>query len=531
MPAVTSQIDFLELVRKSGLIERDKLDAYLADLAARGESTSDPKQTAVRMIKDGLLTTFHCKQLLLGKWRGFFLLDKYKVINILGAGASGRVYLCQQTRLNRLVAVKILPSQNTQSSDAVERFYREARAVASLNHPNIVRVFDIDHDGRLHFMVLEYVDGSSLQDLIMRHGRLDCTRAGHYIRQAAAGLHHAHEHGWIHRDIKPGNILLDRLGVVKILDLGLARFLQGPQDNLTILHQGQSVLGTVDYISPEQAMSSHQVDIRADIYSLGATFRYLITGQTPFPEGSITNKLLWHQLREPQPIEQLRPDVPPEFVAIINKMMAKNPAHRFQTPGEVMAALMPYTSGLIPAPPESEMPKRLQVFGGITVGPSSSMMGHDTPSSTDIQSLVASSITFTGGIRSPGPLSGGSGGSMSGPKSGGSILDDISTMRWRGASLVAEDDGDETAAAVKPGSFAFIKQRFLALTKGVPMWVVWTVLGSGWLIAMGMILVIALVMFSNPTATPATKDNTKKASVLPATDAIVPAMPKGSAPA
>src|SRR5262249_16468667 len=153
--------------------------------------------------------------------------------------------------------------------------------------PNIVRAHDIDQDGPLHFLVMEYVDGTSLQDIVTRHGPMDLVRACHYVRQAAEGLQHAHAAGLVHRDIKPRHLLLDRAGLVKILDMGLALFFHDSDDNLTKQHDSQAVLGTADYLSPEQAMSSHEVDIRADIYSLGVTFYFLLTGTTPFSDGTV----------------------------------------------------------------------------------------------------------------------------------------------------------------------------------------------------------------------------------------------------
>src|SRR5262249_1213523 len=173
----------------------------------------------------------------------------------------------------------VRPAAQAETTASLERFYREGRAVAILDHPNIVKVHDIDHDGKLHFLVMEYVDGSSLQHVVQLFGRMDITRATHYIAQAARGLQHAHEGGLVHRDVKPGNLTLARQGTIKIPDMGLARFFHDNKDNLTREHDSQTVLGTADYLAPEQALNSHDVDIRADIYSLGATFYFVLTGQ------------------------------------------------------------------------------------------------------------------------------------------------------------------------------------------------------------------------------------------------------------
>src|SRR5262249_53413958 len=219
---------------------------------------------------------------------------------------------------------------------------------------------------KLHFLVMEYVDGASLQEIIKRSGAMDILRSCHYIRQAALGLQHAHESaGIVHRDIKPGNILVDRNGIVKVLGMGLARFFHDEEHILTKKYD-ENVLGTADYLAPEQALDSHSVDIRADIYSLGATFYFCLTGRTPFTEGTVAQKLIWHQTRQPKPIRSLRPEVPAGLVAILEKMMAKDPDQRYQTPIEVAKALAPWTETPIPPPPSGEMPQLSPAAVGAT---------------------------------------------------------------------------------------------------------------------------------------------------------------------
>jgi serine/threonine protein kinase len=356
MPAPTTNDELLDLVRKSGVQEEKKLDAYLEKLRAGSAFPSEPSKLAGYMVRDGLLTNFQAEQLLLGKWRRFNI-GKYKVLERLGAGGMGSVYLCEHKLMRRRVAVKVLPTAKAEDPSSLERFYREARAVAALDHPNIVRAYDIDQDDNLHFLVMEYVDGSSLQEIGKKVGPLDVARACHYMYQSARGLQHAHETaGLVHRDIKPGNILVDRTGVVKILDMGLARFFHDEEDILTKKYD-ENVLGTADYLAPEQALDSHGVDIRADIYSLGATFYFCLTGKTPFSEGTVAQKLIWHQTRQPKPIRGLRTEVPDEVVAIVDKMMAKEVGQRYQTPKEVMDALEPFTQMPIPPPPADEMPR------------------------------------------------------------------------------------------------------------------------------------------------------------------------------
>ncbi len=355
--AVPSTIDeFLELVRKSTVVDEKRLDAYLEKQRTQGSPPSEVGKFAGTLVRDGVLTQFQAEQLLQGKWRRFSI-GKYKVLERIGSGGMGSVYLCEHKLMRRRVAIKVLPTAKAEEPSALERFQREARVVAALDHPNIVRAYDIDQEDKLHFLVMEYIDGSSLQEIVKRHGPLSVARACHYIRQAAAGLHHAYQVAHIvHRDIKPGNILVDRQGVVKILDMGLARFFHDEEEILTRKYD-ENVLGTADYLAPEQALDSHDVDIRADLYSLGATFYFCLTGNTPFNEGTVAQKLIWHQTRQPKPVRALRPEVPEDVAAIIEKLMAKDREQRYQTPAEVVEALAPWTQEPIGPPPEKEMPR------------------------------------------------------------------------------------------------------------------------------------------------------------------------------
>jgi serine/threonine protein kinase len=381
MAAPASTDEFLDLVRKSGVADERRLSDYLQKARTNGSLSLDAEAMADRLVRDGILTEFQAEQILQGKWRRFTI-GKYKVLERLGAGGMGAVYLCEHKLMRRRVAVKVLPTAKASDESALARFYREARAVAALDHPNIVHAYDIDQDEQLHFLVMEYVDGASLQDIIKGNGPLEVTRACHYIRQAATGLEHASQAGLVHRDIKPGNILVDRTGLVKILDMGLARFFNDEDDNLTKKFD-ESVLGTADYLAPEQAVDSHLVDIRADIYSLGATFYFLLAGRTPFGDGTVAQKLLWHQSRQPKPVTEFRPDTPPEISAMIQKMLAKEPGERFQTPQELADALEPYTRDPIGPPPDAEMPKlspaALGALGPPDPGDTSVGLKGDTP--------------------------------------------------------------------------------------------------------------------------------------------------------
>jgi eukaryotic-like serine/threonine-protein kinase len=252
----------------------------------------------------------------------------------------GQVYLAEHIHLHRRVAIKVLPAKLASDQSGVQRFYREARAVAALDHPNVVRAYDVAFESNAHFLVLEYIQGQTLEDLLAEAGsRLPVNVACDYVAQAAAGLQHAHEKGISHRDIKPANLLVNPEGIVKILDMGLAKFFQSNSQAET--PDKATVMGTADYIAPEQAIACSASDHRADIYSLGATLYHLVTGEPPF-HGNLAAKLIAHQLHDVPTAHEVREDVPEGVSDIIAKMMAKEPADRYQTAADVAEALLPY---------------------------------------------------------------------------------------------------------------------------------------------------------------------------------------------
>ena len=330
---------FLELVRRSGLVEESQLKQFLSAQTSRlgGQLPQEPEALAQSFIDEKLLTTWQTENLLNGRHKGF-MLGKYKLFGLLGTGGMSSVYLAEHTLMHRKVAIKVLPQSKVDDSSYLERFRLEAQAAARLDHPNIVRAYDIDHDGKTHYMVMEYVEGRDLQVIVKQDGPLGYEMAADYIAQAAAGLQHAHEQGIIHRDIKPANCLVDLKGTVKILDMGLAKFSEDDRPSLTIAHD-ENVLGTADYLAPEQALDSHAVDSRVDIYSLGCTFYFVLTGHAPFPEGSLTERLMKHQTETPSSIRDDRSDIPQELVDICTRMMIKSPDERIQTAEEVMREL------------------------------------------------------------------------------------------------------------------------------------------------------------------------------------------------
>jgi eukaryotic-like serine/threonine-protein kinase len=339
MPALApSSVDaLLDLIRRSNILPPERLAA----LPGPGALPADAVAASAELLQQGFITKFQREQLLLGRHKGFRI-GPYVIREQLGRGGMGAVYLAEHLDLHRRVAVKILaPGKGEDQKLALERFLREARASASLDHPNIVRTFDVARASQTPYIVMEYVDGETLQHAVDREGALPYAVAAEYIAQAASGLQHAHEKGLVHRDIKPANLMRDRTGVVKLLDLGLART-DSARDKLTEVLDEGAVVGTADYISPEQAMNG-TVDCRADIYSLGATFFTLVTGKVPF-EGNTTQKLMQHQMRVPPPLHEVMPDIPRELSAVVTRMLAKKPADRYQSAAEVIAALAPWAA-------------------------------------------------------------------------------------------------------------------------------------------------------------------------------------------
>jgi len=386
--AALSSSTLLSLIRQNGVIDEARLDAFLRTQPPALASGDDARPLAEALVREKLLTQFQCNLLLSGKSRNLRIAGKYRLLERLGAGGMGLVYLCEHILMKRLVALKVLPTNLAGEAGNKERFLREAQAAAALKHPNIVQAFDVDAEGNVHYLVMEYVPGVNLDRLVSKIGPLDQVRAAHYIAQAAEGLQHAAERGMVHRDIKPSNLLLDREGTIKILDMGLARFFDSRSQGITERYDKDAVIGTADYISPEQALDSKDVDIRADIYSLGCTFYFLLTGKAPFAEANVTQKLLLHQLREPPPIKDARPDVDDALIDISATMMAKVREDRFQTPAELVEALEPWTAVPIDPPRPEEMPTSAWAPQGDRSNTPSSVSARTTISSPPTRALV-----------------------------------------------------------------------------------------------------------------------------------------------
>jgi serine/threonine protein kinase len=340
---------FLANLRMSGLVDQAQLEDVILVLP----ETNRGRVVARDLVARGLITKFQAEMLLAGRTGGFQL-GQYRILEQLGQGGMGRVFKAIHQTMHRVVALKVVTSQLVKTEQGRQLFMREVRAAARLMHPNIVTAYDANQIGDRHFMVMEYVDGPNLEQLVRSQGPLPVGQACDFIRQTALGLQFALENHMVHRDIKPANLLVQRAGgsardsqcVVKILDFGLARLHQRDPDDEsgsnTILTKANTVMGTPDYLSPEQARDLHKVDIRSDLYSLGCTFYFLLTGQVPFPDGSTLEKLVRHGTEEARPVESFRKDIPLPVAAIVRRLMAKQPGERFQIPAELVAALTPY---------------------------------------------------------------------------------------------------------------------------------------------------------------------------------------------
>ncbi len=309
----------LQRLRESRLLDDEQWRELMRD--DRHPTVED----ALAWLKEqNLLTDWQLAELL--RCRRNFFLGKYRLLRLLGQGGMGEVYLAEHVTMHRRAAVKLISPRIRRNPQAVEQFLTEARSIAALDHPNIVHAYNVDTFGDQYYLVMEYVEGESLQELVDAHGPLPIPEAADVIRQCADGLSHVHDHGVLHCDIKPANLLINGQGVVKIMDLGMARLIQGertagsqPQDGL---------LGSVDFMAPETAMQSDSLDCRADIYSLGCTFFFALTGRAPFAEGTVAERILKHQMTPPPPLESLRPDVPEELARLCAWMLAKSPEDR-----------------------------------------------------------------------------------------------------------------------------------------------------------------------------------------------------------
>jgi serine/threonine protein kinase len=336
--------------------------AQLADVAARFPAGVPAHAFAAALVADGTLTRFQAQRLWAGQLKGL-VLGQYRIQDELGKGGFGRVYKAVHGLMGRVVALKVIAPELVEDRRARDWFKREVRAATQLGHPNIVLAYDADEVDDVLFLAMEFVDGPSLDALVRKQGPLPPGLACEMMRQAALALQYAHEKGIVHRDIKPANLLLQRKSEignpkseirnpksetagsdfeVKVVDFGLAR-LQGAafQSQTIQLQSSKSFVGTPDFVSPEQARDVHSVDIRSDLYSLGCTFYFALSGQRPFKGSTVLETVVKHMQEEARPLTALRAELPPAVAAVVSRLMAKEPAERFQTPTALVEALTP----------------------------------------------------------------------------------------------------------------------------------------------------------------------------------------------
>lgn len=333
--------DFVRTLTTSGLMSAGDVQSFLDSLPAE-EKPGDAQQLAQTMFRRRKLTKFQAQAVYQGKTHGL-VMGNYVILDRLGKGGMGEVYKAHHRRMDRVVALKVLPAAATKVEAAVKRFQREVKAAARLSHPNIVTAYDADEDRGVHFLVMEYVEGKDLASVIRDEGPMPLGKALDCTVQAARGLEYAHHADVIHRDIKPSNLLIDAKGTVKILDMGLARIEDRAGPDAATMDQGLTqsgeVLGTVDYMPPEQAMNTKDTDSRSDIYSLGATLYFLLTGRAMYSGNSLIERILAHREQPIPSLREARPDVPEALEGLFQRMAAKRREDRPATMTEVLAEL------------------------------------------------------------------------------------------------------------------------------------------------------------------------------------------------
>jgi serine/threonine protein kinase len=334
--------EFCRKAVRSGLVSSDELQIALHALPP--SSLADAPALAEQLIRTGKLTRFQARKLLAGRSRGL-VLGAYQILSHIGKGGTGAVFLARDGRNDQLVALKILlPSQVEERVRA--RFLREMELGRLVEHPHVVRTFETGHLQGVDYIAMEFIPGKSLHRLVSTEGPLSLDRAAAVFAEVADALEHAHSRGLVHRDLKPGNIMVTPHGHAKLLDLGLALRRGEKADRSVVGGQGY-IVGTMDYIAPEQTVDALQVDARSDLYSLGCTLYYALTGQPPFAGGDRREKILRQRTQAPPSLLELRPDLPPAFAVLVQRLMAKNPDDRFPSAAAAAAAVRSWALGEI----------------------------------------------------------------------------------------------------------------------------------------------------------------------------------------
>ncbi|MDX1947693.1 MAG: serine/threonine-protein kinase [Pirellulaceae bacterium] len=340
---------FRNLALLSGLVTQEQLDQVVATLRSQPQPGLPPapmldvddEQLAAKLVELGILTPYQLKELKAG--RSKFNLGSYTITDWIGQGGMGHVYKGVHQVMGRECAIKTLPLVKA-TPESISNFNREIRTQAQLDHPHLVRAYDAGKDGNIYYMAVEYVPGTDLRKLVRSQGPLTQTQAASVILQTARGLEYAHGKGLIHRDIKPGNILVTAQGIAKLSDLGLAGFLHDAEND----PRAGKIVGTADYLSPEQIRSPGDITLTTDIYSLGCTLYYAVCGKVPFPGGTARDKARRHCEETPWHPRRFNPDLHEEFVEVIADMMEKDPKARIQTAAEVVARLEQFAENATP---------------------------------------------------------------------------------------------------------------------------------------------------------------------------------------
>jgi eukaryotic-like serine/threonine-protein kinase len=329
---------FLKDVLRSGLLERERLQAALRGVPR--EQRNDTRALADHLVRGGHLSRFQARRILKGKWRGL-ILGPYQVLAPIGRGGMGTVFLSRDSRTGELLALKVLPRANAEKRQRA-RFRREMKLSRRVAHQHVASTYSSGKIDGIYFIAMEFIPGKSLQRLVHAEGPLDVPRAARLMREVASGLDHAHSQGLIHRDLKPSNIMVTPHDHAKVLDLGLALIEGEDVADIRVVGGKGYIVGTMDYIAPEQTANSAAVDRRADIYSLGCTLYFAITGRPPFPGGTSKEKMERQRKHEPESLLDLKPTLPVPFVVLVRRMMAKDPADRPSTAAEVLRMLRPW---------------------------------------------------------------------------------------------------------------------------------------------------------------------------------------------
>jgi serine/threonine protein kinase len=328
--------ELIDLLTREQVVSAEQLRQYLEERGGMSSLPAESDAALGELVQDGLLTAFQAQQLTTGN-AGDLRVGKYLLMDRLGRSDSS-VYQAKKLPSGGVLAIKLLAADGSVNHATVERFRREAEALARTDHPGVVGIKEFgESSGRL-FLAMEYVDGQTLVERVQQEGPLAPMAAVRVIQEALAAMAHMHQAGLIHRDLRPGHLMVDREGRVRILDLGVARFLEDRAGALTRKFEAGRVLGSIEYQAPEQMIDSHDIDCRADVYALGATFYYLLTGKAPFNHAALL-RMAAGVVTRPQPVGQARPDVPASLVAIVEKMMASKPEDRYRTPREAAQAL------------------------------------------------------------------------------------------------------------------------------------------------------------------------------------------------